>query len=100
HSTADGRWPPSSTEVSALRGPKSWRCPTNSSKLRGRMRAARGASGTTSMLGERGRGRRVVGVLWAHAVARPAGRDSPVADHAPGRLLHAGHASSLTPAHP
>ena len=43
HRMSEGRWPPSSSEVSAFPGPNRWRCPTSSSKLRGRIRVASGA---------------------------------------------------------
>src|SRR5436190_5473944 len=44
HRISDGRWPPSNSDVSAFPGPNRCRCPTSSSKLRGRIRVASGAS--------------------------------------------------------
>src|SRR5215217_1860584 len=44
HRMSDGRCPPSSSCVSALPGPSRCDCPTYSSNVRGRIRAARGAS--------------------------------------------------------
>src|SRR5439155_9285945 len=48
HTRSDGRWPDSTSAVSALPGPSRWRCPTTSSSARGRMRVARGTSAIPS----------------------------------------------------
>jgi hypothetical protein len=46
HSTIDGMWPGFTTRVSAPSGPTRCGCPTNSSSVRGRIRAASGAPGS------------------------------------------------------